>query len=505
MASSAVRIAHGSLFLVIGNTLRIPIGILTLAFFARSLSLVEMGIVVAFEILLQFLQLISNPGLSRSITTYAAEGLGKGQNVSALVRKLILAGAGLSLCTSLILLLVLGALPSIISGTRVPERILQLLSLDTFFFCVAPYMDSSLLGLRDFKSLSATELTSYAVRQFAGVAFVASGLGVQGVVEGWVLGDGIYLLGAVLAMERNLRRYSSLPRFTVGTRELVTFSASVYGSRLIDFASKWFDRIFVLAVFSIEDLAIYNVAYSIFSFAQSLPDALSGTLLQHYAERSGSGNQSLMNAESAAATRYAALLFTPAFLGLAAVSNPAILLIAGPRYSSAAVLLGVLSGIGALTVSSPGFEQIFYVIKKTNVYVILAIAEALGGLLLSLLLTGPLGMLGIAFARSISLVLVFVIGLTALKELTSIRLQTRSLVKIFLCSATMAMVVYTAEQVYYSLVALPLYIAIGAITYFILVWRMRLLRKRDFDITRELLGARAAPFIDILEKLVTRM
>jgi O-antigen/teichoic acid export membrane protein len=505
MTSSAVRIAHGSLFLVLGNTLRIPIGIVTLAFFARTLSLFEMGIVVAFEILLQFLQLISNPGLSRALATYIAEGLGKQQNVSALVRKLILMGVGLASSASLILLMVLSALPKIISGTHVPGPILQLLALDTFLFCLVPYMDSSLLGLRDFKSLSVMELASYAARQFAGVGFVASGLGVLGVVQGWVLGDGIYLLGAVFAMERNLRRYSSLPRFMLGTKELVTFSASVYGSRLIDFASKWFDRIFVLAAFSIENLALYNVAYSIFSFAMQVPDALSGTLFQHYAERYGSGNQSLMNAESAGATRYAALLLTPIFLGLAVVSNPVILLIADPRYSSAAILLGVLSGIGALTVSSPGFEQIFYVIKKTNVYVILAIAEALGGLLLSLLLTGPLGILGIAFARSISLVLVFVIELTALKELTSIRLQTRSLVKILLCSATMAMVVYTAEQVYYSLVALPLYIAIGAITYFILVWRMRLLRKRDFDIARELLGARAAPFINSLEKLVTRM
>jgi len=204
------------------------------------------------------------------------------------------------------------------------------------------------------------------------------------------------------------------------------------------------------------------------------------------------------------------VIFTPLFLGLGALSKPAVALIAGPKYGNASLMLTILCVFGALTVSSSGFGPVFYVIKRTEMYVLTSIVTVGGGLLLGLVLMLPFkilghyfyfGTFGIAVARGITFLIAYAIEFWSLRALLKLRLDMASLSRVFFCGLIMAVIVYGVQQAWYGIQLLGVYIVIGAASYFGLVRQMRVLRKRDFDVTRELVGSRFKSIVDLAEKV----
>ena len=95
----------------------------------------------------------------------------------------------------------------------------------------------------------------------------------------------------------------------------------------------------------------------------------------------------------------------------------------------------------------------------------------------------------------------YAIEFWSLKALISLRLDMMTLSKILFCGMAMGVMVYEAQQVWYSIELLGVYVVIGTVLYSGLVRQMRVLRKRDFDVTRELVGSRFKSVVDIAEKL----
>jgi O-antigen/teichoic acid export membrane protein len=502
MESSAARVARGSLVLMLGGAPKIPVALLTLAYIARMLSPTEMGILFAFEILTGLLRLVSDPGFSRAATTYCAEGVAKERNVRALIQRLALTGTALATIVSFTLFVAGATIMKPLVRTDIDPVLLQVLCLDVFLDCIGPYMEGMLLGLGDFKSLKFADTASFVVGQLAGVILVADGLGMIGVVLGWALGDGLYLVQTMLAVHRNVTRYATSPQFLPSSKELLNFAFPVFGSSLIEFGAGWFDRIFILAMFPIEMLAIYNVAYSIFKAVSGLPAAVSEALLPHLARQYARGGKRVLQNESGDAARYISVLFAPVLLGVAGISSSTIVLVAGSGYYEGAILLTVFCGFRALTLPGFGFEQVFYVTKKTRVYAFAAAAAATGGALLSGALSSPFGTSGIAVAKGATLLLVFLVEYWSLRAVVSLEIDLSSFTKILLCGTAMAMVVYVVQQAYYSVELWLAYVFIGALVYVGLVRAMRLTRKRDFDVTKELLGPRFRRLVDIAEGLI---
>jgi len=122
--------------------------------------------------------------------------------------------------------------------------------------------------------------------------------------------------------------------------------------------------------------------------------------------------------------------------------------------------------------------------------------------LLSLLLVGPFGILGIAIARGITFPIDYAIEFWSLRIHLSLRLDVASLSKILLCGLTMASVVYGVERAFHATQLLGIYVAIGAASYLGLVRQMRLARRRDFEVMKELLGTKFSSVVDVAEKLV---
>lgn len=485
-----------------GDASKLVINVLALAYFARALSLTQMGTVVGFTILLGSLQLVADPGLGSALITYTAEGVGRKQNIRPLIRKITMVGVGLGVALAFLLLLGGNFLSSYILKASISENLLRVLAVDMFLTCLGPYIDGSFEGLRDFKNLTIAKTVKTFARQLGGIALIASGLGVMGVVLGWVLGDGIYVVQSLISIERTSRPYSKLPPTSPSTRELLKFAVPLFGSDLIGYVSEWFDQIFVLAVLPIEQLALYNVTFSIFDFAGRFPGAIAETLLPHYAEKFGRGGVSALQAENRKATRYISILFTPLALGLAAISPSAISLIAGPKYANGSIILVAFCVSAGLIIWSTGFDEILYVLKKTRILASFEVVAATSFLLLGIILVRPFGVYGVALAMSISIVFIAVLEFFVLDRLMSLSLDGRILAKTFLCGGIMAAIVFGVEAAFYSNDLIGVYIIIGAVVYFLLIAKAGILEARDFDLARELLGPRVSPVIDKIEELV---
>jgi len=196
--------------------------------------------------------------------------MGSGRNAGTLVRKIATTGFGIAAAISLVFLAAEELFSSSVLRVHLPPDLLQILSVDIVLACLAPYMEATLMGLRDFKYLSLVKISSNWAGKLAGVALVAAGLGAKGVVLGWILGDAAFMIQSLLAIDHDLRAYSSLPSSVVNNRELFRFAFPAYASGLIDFGSDWFDQILVLVAFPIERLAAYGVAFFDFQFCFGL-------------------------------------------------------------------------------------------------------------------------------------------------------------------------------------------------------------------------------------------
>lgn len=497
---SAEKVARSSILYLVGDISGILVGIPALAYFARTLTVAELGIVVAFTIVLGFLPLLSDPGFSNALITYSSEALGRRQNAAPLVRNLTLIGFGLGVALGVAFLLLGRTAASYFLGIQLPPDMQSALSIDIVLTSVAPYLDSGLKGFGDFRALMITKTVRSVTRQLSGVLFLSIGLGVSGIVFGWILGDFVNILLSLSFFRLDIRPYSSSPTLKVKTNEVVQFSFPLFCSNLIGYFAQYFDQIVLLLVLSIENLAQYGVAFVIFSYALRLPESASIALLPHYARRKEAGI-AVLEREVRAASRYLSLLFTPLFMGIASVSLPLIMLLAGPQYSEAAGALSILCGIYALTMSSIGFNQVLYAVKATAKVAILEIVEIIVGISTAILLANHLGIYGIAFARGVAEIAIYVLEVRILSKLIHLSLDRSALVKISACGLFMALITYFIQQLYFAVQLLPIYVLIASLSYVLLLRKLRVIRIEDIDVARKLLRGRFHSLADLAEGL----
>jgi O-antigen/teichoic acid export membrane protein len=502
VSSSAAKVARGSLILLLGNTLKVPITLVAIAYMTRLLSLAELGTVMGLGVLVSLFQLCTDPGFSKALTTFCAEAIGKRKNARGLIAKVTVVGTGLSFTAATAVFLSAGSLTALLPELALSSHLVQFVAIDIFLSSLGPYMDGILVGMSDFRAITYSGISSHAIMQFSGLFFITIGMGPLGVVLGWILGDSASLIFTFFLVLRDFGIHASLSPFSFDIRSLLAFALPLYGIDLIGFLAGSFDTLYVLAAFSAEQLAIYAVALSIYTGISGLPTIVSSVLLPHFSEQYARVGTQMLQNEARDAARYICLIFLPTYLGLAAVAKPALALYAGPSYSEGAFVLMVLCVLGALTLFSSGFGQVFYVLKKTRLLAYIAAAATAVGIALALALAQPLGILGVAIARGVGSITMALLLWQGLRKLLSVRLNLSSLAKVLLTSLIMFFAVYIVQMMYYSSYLLGAYVAIGIVAYVAFSRKFHVFRTRDFMVTRELVGSRLAPLVGYAEKVI---
>ena len=475
MENEVAQVARGSAYLLAMELAMNIISIAAFMFVVNFLAVEEMGIYTVMWMVIAIANLL--PSLISAITKFISQTVGAGGDprpvlTSILLGKTLMGSAiGLS-CTALSAQLSLLLL-------RTPDYafVFQLLGIDIIFRILRGSLSSCLLGLNRPRDVSITGTVGEIIRQALVISFLWMGYGLYGLLLAWLLGDALACIypAAVLISTRAIVRVplGEAKRILSG---IIRFSVPIFITNLVGFASGWFDKIIVLGSGNLGGLGVYNVALTAYSLLMAIPRSVGMAISPYYGEKFGGGKHEDTKSMTRLASKYLALLFIPASLGLAALSRMALGLL-GEAYAQNYEILMLVAVLGVSNVIPPLLTRYLIVYERMRSYTVVRVGSVAAGIALTLVLMPGFGLLGVALAKSFSGVLLAALCVLATRN--DIRLDWNSFVKCLAASSFMAIVVYAVQVLMDNIYLLPAYVLLGVIIYVLAIRTLEVLSPDD--------------------------
>jgi len=284
-------------------------------------------------------------------------------------------------------------------------------------------------------------------------------------------------------------------------KPLLNFSFPLYISNSIGYFIGWADQLILASFTNLQTLGVYFVAVraSVVPtlFSSSVVTALFPQLSELYTKQ---GLNSLKDAFRVS-TRYAVLIGFPLIVGVATLAYPIIILIAGFQYVEAVLPLIIIS-LGAL-VGALGIaiSPILMTLERTKIVSLLAILSVSFSVFLSYsaLAVLGLGMVGVAWARTLASIIGLVLSLYALTRFIPISFDKEAVWKASVASILMVIAIVALDLVRMLLSPSPyrflefrlhlllIYVIVGALAYFASLVGLRAIKKQDVELIYEYL------------------
>jgi len=499
----STRLVRGSAYLATQSIVTTLIGAVALAFTARILTQVEMGVAVVLTLILGLAQVLTDLGFSGGLTKFVAEYRGKGvdytfMSFGAVLTKVFMAGSAAVLC-----FLAAPWLSGFLLKSGEYAFLFQLLSLNILTFCFRTTVSNLLLGVNRIRDIAVFNVMSAFIWRTSAVGFLVCGFGLVGLFVGWILGELAYvILGASIIVRNKYVRIHSLGEVAPYLKTLARFSWPLFVTSVVIFLYAWFDQALLLVYVPLSEVAVYNIAIRAFSVLSIIPVALSNALFPYYGEQRGKDEQQKIVAGVHGSSRYIALLYTPLALGLMATASPAITLFAGQTYAGGDVILAVLCLFGGLTGLAASFGSLLLVYNMTPTVLLINIASVVGSIVMLPVLLPSFGVVGMAVIKGAAMVISFVLTVLVLWKRMPIRFDGEAMWKSWTAAVVMFVVVWLMEYVYFDPYLLSLYIVVGGITYAIVLRLLGAVNEDDIRLIRNLLGKKATVITDIVEKVL---
>lgn len=281
-------------------------------------------------------------------------------------------------------------------------------------------------------------------------------------------------------------------------KKLFHFSWPLYISSIISFLYNSYDRFLVLAYLPLEDVGVYNVAYTAFGILVSFATSIGGALFPYYGRLYGENAHGTISLGIKYASKYTMLLISPLILGLTVTSKPILTIFAGPSYTNAWTILSILSIFGLVYSLSPAFSGLLLIYNRTRTVLIINLAS----ILISLTLTPSIqlvGLNGLAIVKGSSILLTFTLTLLALKRIIKVEFEIQILTKILVASTLMALTVTAIQQFIYNPILLPIYTLTGAVTYLLLIKFLKIINENDILLLKQIVGEK---YTKLIEKIM---
>ena len=149
------------------------------------------------------------------------------------------------------------------------------IAVDTVLLSISPLLKRVLLGCGRLKSMAIISVSSVAARWLFITLFLLSGQGLTGVIYGWIIGDSALVAMLVLSTLAGIDLRKGMLRESVKLLpQMLRFSTPLYISTIISFLYAWYDKALILAFLPLEQLGVYNIAYTAFAVLTSIATSL---------------------------------------------------------------------------------------------------------------------------------------------------------------------------------------------------------------------------------------
>lgn len=498
VANIVVLVANTLYFLVLTNFLRSTLGV---------------GIVTALNIMIWFLVTICILAQPVAMQSPVPAPLAVLKFIPELITKRARSGAARLFTASLVFSLVIGGVIAVIlivapglvipflGGQAVSIGYVQLSGVDVLIVSLGQVCVGALIALGDMKSAT-IYLILWSAARYALASVLLLVFAITGVLAGWILGDAVLLVLALLESIRVLRRRGGRSGFSMG--ELVRYSLYTLLSALIGFGVNQADKVFTLARQGLPELAVYNVAIVAASFAGFAPYALLTVLLPALAALHAAGKIRQMRRMVHSYTRYVSIVVLPVAFGFASITEVA-LRIFGQAYVGGLVPSVIVSLATGLTAVGAVYAGALLAAGELRWFTVANLVGLVGMVVVSYFLTPLFGLSGPATGRATLLALVTLIYGFALFRRGFFDFD----LKAFLCatagSTVMALVVFFALSFAHTfllkLAMLPIVIVLGALIYLGSLRALGLLTKKDLEFVTDLTPRKLHGLLPLAAKL----
>ena len=252
----------------------------------------------------------------------------------------------------------------------------------------------------------------------------------------------------------------------------------------------WADQLFLSPYLS--QLGMYHWAIRAVSvptlIVSSAVTALFPKLSELYAQR---GRESLEKAFQTS-SRYAVLVGFPLAIGLAALSEPVMVTLAGPAYREAALPLTIICFSVIPQTLGLAVSPTLLTLEETKIASLVSVSSITANVAfcyVNLVCLG-MGMLGAAYARLLSSMVSLTLGVLTLKRRIHVSFDLDALWKASTSSAAMAaflLLLRRVEALISPAYLLPAYVVAGGGVYFFTLVGLRAIQRRDIEFMRDYL------------------
>jgi len=329
------------------------------------------------------------------------------------------------------------------------------------------------------------------VQYLLGILLLYFGLGLSGVLYGWLMGFVLSSLVGLFLVARFLGVFGGPHPL----RPLIKFSYPLYVSNVLQHVAGWIDQLFVLAYAGEATLGVYGWAVRAALIPSSIISSIVTALFPQLSELyAGYGKDNLRGAFTLS-SRYAVLMGFPMLVGLAVVANPIMVVFAEPEYAGAAMPLVIICLSFLLPTLGIAFSPVLMTVERTKTQSMVTLASIFSNIVVSYvsLTYLNLGVVGAAWARFLASCVSFGLGICALKRIFDITLDWEALWKSSVACIFMVVAVFLIgilEKVVSQLYLFPTYVIVGAIAYFLSLVALKAIKKQDLELIHDYLPER---------------
>ena len=484
--SGAVKTARGSVELVAQGIANIFLGLIFFIFLARMISKDEMGVYAALTMSYSLFQIIGSLGLNVAAARFVPKFLAEGNrhDASAVARSLIEISVASGIVLTFIFYMSAPLLSFGLTKSLEHLEIFRVCSLVVLSVVPMIVLDGLLQGVQEFGRLAIVRVLGQILKIAVSFPLLLVGYGLYAVVAGWiVLGVGASLLSLFL-----LRRRLSFRIQGYASRPVLKFSLPMLGASLVTFASGWVDMFLAMLYASLSEVGAYNVTIMASTLLTGgVLQSINSTLLPAMSRSYGSEGLKAVEDALQKSSRYMALVYAPAAIGLASVATPAIWLMAGEVYQEAVLPLAIVAvgslAFGFFTPLSAALATVGETVRVFRITLTAVVIDVLA----SMLLIPGFSIIGAALGRALLFTSSFVYGLFEAKHVLKTRFDVEAAWKAILASIIMTFPVFAIQVWKASVLLIPVYLAVGAGVYVLVIKALRLVNSTDVLIAEKTL------------------
>jgi O-antigen/teichoic acid export membrane protein len=487
MTEIASQAARGTSAFIVQAAISGSMRIITMMVLTRLLIPAEMGQIAVLGIIFGYMQFLGALGLNHASPLVIPESESAGQQgrIKGFVRKsvgYILAFSGL------LALIVLFSVPLVLGTSIVSSELVLLVLIIVPFSALEVFLDSVLLARYRVRSLVGGRIVFDIMRLAVSVQLVLMGVGVAGVVIGWLASELVAVIIYGVYATKGIPDSSTSMKMA----PVLAFALPSLVFQAIDVTIQSIDRVILLHLTDLSSLGVYDVllgALFLMSFvalaiSTSLYPVLTNVRLGLAGIEDGSQE---MGRVVAALLRYVMILLLPISIIVSLNSGPILDLLFGSAYASfpdASLSFSILIVSYALWGATYALHSVLRSMGEARFFVVVGLAVIAFEILGCWYLTQWLGLLGSALIRSVYILLLFLtaLGRTRQKGVSGLSSVLVSVLKIVVISLISGMLVaFIAPTDAFGLL---FWLALAFLLFVVMLFAVREVNELDFRLSK---------------------